>query len=295
MRWQPDVSRGAWIAERLDADFGFHRVVPRGFPAYARIFHGIGADRPVGASWADVGAAADRGEPWTGGIEARTASWAEVARVTGARMHPLAQWGAISRGRRDLVDAEGWRCSPPELGRLDAEELAAVARTLARHTTTPEAGQAAVWEGWGGMFDDRSRAVLFFTPSGGASTEAPPEGLDDRPPLPREVRRGPRLRLPDREHVLFDAGIAEFADAPDADEPWPLRAPWVRTPWAAESPALVWPEDRAWVLVSEIDWDSTVVGGTPELIAELVGGSGVEALELPADADLSSTGDRLNA
>ena len=55
MEWTPDVSAGDWIRDRLDdgAEWGasMHGVVPRGFEAYARVFHPAWRDRPVGADW----------------------------------------------------------------------------------------------------------------------------------------------------------------------------------------------------------------------------------------------------
>ena len=81
--------------------------------------------------------------------------------------------------------------------------------------------------------------------------------------LSDEISKGPRLELPAREYVLFRGGVAELAD-PE----WVARSPWRDReqeehgfPPSAQAPALVWPEDRAWVLVSEVDYDSTIVAG----------------------------------
>ena len=82
--------------------------------------------------------------------------------------------------------------------------------------------------------------------------------------LSDEISRGARLSLPNRDHVLFRGGVSELADPA-----WVLGAPWRDTELEeqgfapeAESPSLVWPDDRAWVLVTEVDYDSTIVGGT---------------------------------
>jgi hypothetical protein len=114
--------------------------------------------------------------------------------------------------------------------------------------------------------------------------------------LSDEVSRGPRLELPAREYVLFTGSVAELA-RPD----WVLDVPWRdRVAEAhgfapdAQSPSLVWPADRTWVLVTEVDFDSTVVGGSRELIAALCADSGLEALRIPAGADLTWDGDTIN-
>lgn len=292
MRWEPDVARGAWLADRLVERAGdMHLVVPRGFDAYARVFHPIDADRPVDATWADV-ARVGRERSWE--FERRAASWSEVAEASGATAHPLMQWGAITQGRLETISAvgfvgqSGWRYGEPIPGHPAAGCVAALADALAPQTSTPSAGVAAVWEGWGGLFD-AGRRFLSFLPDGEAGVAAPHALVVPAPPLGRDIRLGPRLSLPGRDHVLFDAGVDDFA-ASD----WPARAPWVQNDWWPECPSLVWPDDHAWVVVSEIDWDSTIVAGSRAAIDAVLAASGIEALEIPEGADLSSRGDTIN-
>jgi hypothetical protein len=96
--------------------------------------------------------------------------------------------------------------------------------------------------------------------------------------------------------VLFTGGVAELT-SPD----WVLAAPWrdreAETHGfdpSAHSPSLVWPADRAWVLVSEVDWDSTVVAGSAALVADLCADPALEAVPLPADAALTEDVDTVN-
>src|SRR5699024_2839928 len=107
--------------------------------------------------------------------------------------------------------------------------------------------------------------------------------------LPREIATGPRFGLPARSYVLSEAGPDDLAGAG-----WTARAPWVDRPSWAQSPSIVWPDDHAWVLATEIDFDSTLVAGTRALVEELVHTPGVEALPLSPDADLSWQGDAVN-
>ncbi|MFB2554890.1 hypothetical protein [Herbiconiux liangxiaofengii] len=54
-------------------------------------------------------------------------------------------------------------------------------------------------------------------------------------------------------------------------------------PWS-QLANLWWPADRAWFVVSEIDYDSTIVAGSRECIDTLLRTSGVEAVEIgPGD------------
>ena len=58
--------------------------------------------------------------------------------------------------------------------------------------------------------------------------------------------------------------------------------------------ASIWPDDRAWVLVTEVDYDSTIVGGTPELVRALCADPRLEALPIREGADLTWDADEVN-
>lgn len=94
--------------------------------------------------------------------------------------------------------------------------------------------------------------------------------------LSREAAAGPRLVLPSgiREYVCFEVDPRDFASGA-----WIDRAPWAEPPDPgspdsespdpepgpspdrdAQSPQLLWPEGREWVVATEIDFDSTIVG-----------------------------------
>lgn len=56
----------------------------------------------------------------------------------------------------------------------------------------------------------------------------------------------------------------------------------------------LWPDNHAWVLATEIDFDTTLVAGTTALVRKLVRIPGLEVLPLHPDADLTWDGDTLN-
>ena len=90
----------------------------------------------------------------------------------------------------------------------------------------------------------------------------------------------PRLRLPHRDHLLFTGPLPE---APLFDDgPWP------------QSPSLFWPADRSWCVATEIDFDSTLVGGTVELVAAVLAAPGLEAWPVDVDDSLAHDGDQVN-
>ncbi len=333
MEWTADVSAGDWLHERLDDVDAWtgsvHGVVPRGFEAYARVFHPAWRDRPVGAEWPRepysdhrVWDAFHAAHPDLETIDERV-EWATVAAAMGTTMHPRAQWGSIIRfdpyanRENDPRDADGWRYLDPEQGSMPAEVFAALATALAPHTSTPGDGFVAVWEGWGGLVgfvgtspsrgfyqlsDDGADAVLDrHNAMLGSSLKDRFNNVFRRATwqegiLPREVSEGVRLELPGRDHVLFRGGVAELA-RPD----WELHVPWRDRqseehgfPPSAQTPSIVWPADRAWVSVTEVDYDSTIVGGTRELVAALVATPGLEVREIPEDALLSHDSDEVN-
>lgn len=322
MEWIGDPSTGAWLRERIDDPWAgtMHDVVPRGFPAYARILHpGIVRslpDRPVPSleEWERM-PEADR-EALIEQFRDEPVTWAEAAAAFGSVRHPLAQWQQLVRA----ADGEDWHSrlapdgrefSAPAEGQLAADVLARVAGHLAAHTSTPDDAVVAVWEGWGGLLGGRSvgPSRSFFTLSDDPRHQ---QVLDRsfrdvfnnvfrRPTwhdgiLSREISEGPRLELPGRGHVMFTASVLEVAD-PD----WVLHVPWRDLPAeehgfppAAYSPSLLWPADRSWVLVSEVDHDSTIVGGPPALIEALCADSSIEAVKIPAGTKLSWDSDEVN-
>jgi hypothetical protein len=78
------------------------------------------------------------------------------------------------------------------------------------------------------------------------------------------VPAGPRVEIPGRSLALY-AGPMQAAGAL-------LEFP------TRQTPNLWWPDDRAWCVASEIDFCSTYVGGSPELIERVLGDERLEAI-----------------
>lgn len=319
MEWIANAPVGAWLRERLDARSStMHTVVPHGFPAYARVFHPAIVrslpDQPVPthAEWEAL--PGDEQDRLGGRYVDAPATWAETAAAFGTTMHPLAQWHRIVR----TPTGEGWQTrrapdgrefSAPMAGDLDGDVLATLAAHLVAHTETPDAGFAALWEGHGGLLGHLgipSRAAMASDdPNHQAmlnrSMHDPFNNVFRKPTwqegiLSREISEGPRLSLPDRDHVLFSAAPRAFADSE-----WVRHVPWRDLPAeeqgfppSAQSPSILWPEDRTWVMVTEVDYDSTIVAGSAELIRKICADALLEALPIPEGADLHWEADRVN-
>lgn len=336
MEWTADVTAGDWLRERLDDPWrgSIHDVVPRGFAAYARIFHPATRERPVGRAWPEE----DDPHAWeqfladAPEVDTERVTWEQTASAFGTVMHPLAQWGRLARQAEhgdsaSPRDDAGWRYDPPDEGQLDSDSLAALAEVLVSGTTTPDTGCVAVWDGWGnivgGMGFGPSRSFLQMGFPDGMPRPYTDQPVDDAPlrhasflahslkdvfnnPFRQEtwrpgilsddISRGPRLTLPNREFVLFRGGVSELSRPT-----WVLDMPWRDRQAeehgfgpAAQSPSIMWPDDRAWVMVTEVDSDSTIVAGSADVVRAILRASTLESAQIPQGAHLSWDADEVN-
>lgn len=201
-------------------------------------------------------------------------TWSTVAQRRGTVMHPTAQFQALAphgtTGGRDVQN--------PQLGNLAAPELRALAAVLRRHTETPEDCVFAFWEGWAAR--GRPTRTTAYT-AGQAHVRVIP------PLPPAAVTPAPvgRLALPHREYALF-RGDLELVDR---------FGNWIdETYLSVQSPNLLWPADRAWFVATEVDFDSTLVGGRSSLITDLLREPALETAEVEPNDELHSQGDAIN-
>ncbi len=57
-----------------------------------------------------------------------------------------------------------------------------------------------------------------------------------------------------------------------------------------QSPNLMWPNDHAWCLATEIDFDTTLVGGSQDLVADITASPRLEALAISPEAAVGMPG-----
>lgn len=174
-----------------------------------------------------------------------------------------------------------WDGDEPEQGNLQPSTLAAVLDVLEHWTTSRRECVMALWDGFG------------WVGGQGAGLYGSSESTQLPPAYPSEVLDGPRLQLPGREYLLF-TGPLRAAQQLGHRTPHDLCEQW---PWewlARQSPNLLWPRDRTWCLATEIDFDSTLVGGPADLVDALVTSPVLEAYPITPHSDLSIDGDRVN-
>jgi hypothetical protein len=101
------------------------------------------------------------------------------------------------------------------------------------------------------------------------------------PAFAPEILDGPRVSMPGRDYILFAGPLAAAGELGwrcgellNAAYPERESDP---NEFEPQSPSLFWPGDRAWCEATEIDLDSTYVGGSPQLIEALLNDPRFEA------------------
>ncbi len=252
---------GAWIEPALSGDWGVvTNQVPKVFEAHARVFHPATDETGEGVTWA------------------------EVAGRLGRVAHPEMQWHQIV-GTSDTFGQEGsnWPGNIPWLGEIESHDLDRLCAVLAQHTADPD--------------------HCYF-----GLCEINHHPLVDK--IESEQGKHPRLKLPmGRDHLVLAGPLAAVVQVGDTDPPglfWAVQvepgeeAPTERPEpdptdlfWR-DSPNLIWPADRSWFVASEVDFDSTLVGGSRPLVDALVSTSGLEVLEVEPDTLMTAFSDKLN-
>lgn len=250
-----DVSAAAWILAELkpwDVAQGvrLHSFAPSGFASYARIFH------PAGSSPAFGGALEqDRG-----------VRWRALGRERGIDLSSDVSFSEVSGV--DPEDQDRFDEIQPDDGNLPRGTCAALARILSSHTKDPDACWFCLWEG-NGAFWSGSHTPLYEgerDPRRVEELRAEAKAQDDL------LEHTPRVEAQDRAYFLFRGPlVAASSFAPDG--------------WYT-SPNLWWPDDRAWIVVTEVDGYSTYLGGPESLVADVLGSLEVEAIEVSSDVHM---------
>ncbi|WP_164465989.1 hypothetical protein [Actinoplanes teichomyceticus] len=94
-------------------------------------------------------------------------------------------------------------------------------------------------------------------------------------------RAAPTVQLGIREMVLLSGPIEASTASSDPDH--------------FQSPSLWWPEDHAWCVATDVDLDSTYVGGSRECVEALTTDDHIEAMPISAGDSVTRDSDRLNA
>jgi hypothetical protein len=183
------------------------------------------------------------------------ASWSDVAGTTGRQMHPRVQFDSLIG-----VERGGDRDWEAEVGTLSPDLWEELSDVLRHHAADPSSCYFALWDGWGWA-------------SGNVEPAA----------LPAEAVQGPRLSLEARDYLLFDGPLDAWAS---------LFVDRLEGHW--QSPQLCWPRDRTWCVATEIDYDSTYIGGSAELVAAVLEDPRFDSYPAQASDRVDFGGDDVN-
>lgn len=253
-----NVKPAGWIVKRLHPfaqDVG--SVIPEGYEAYVRVFHPAYRCGPEGNR-----------------VPVR---WQDIASANGRIVHPEMQFPSITGSPGPNYDPQpGVWDDEPEEGSMPKEVAIRLAAILKAYTETPKSCWFAVWEGFGDLnlpqdapkFSIPCRDLFLLRGSLEAVTESLHVGASG-----------------DESGVMYwtdDTSGEVFSEAPDLGE------------WWYRSPNLWWPEDRAWCVATEIDFEWTYVGGSAACVQEILADPALEALPARIEDGITWDSDRRN-
>jgi hypothetical protein len=180
---------------------------------------------------------------------------------------------------------EGPAGDPPERadGYLPDAELDALCELLADHTTSPSDCFFALWDGYGDIYGGDSVAFLtaFNTSAALPGRLFRPQKPPPPPPpaFSASVLAGPRISLSGRDYFVFGGPLTEAGD-------WGATGYGLGIPRDLNSPNLIWPADRAWFVTTDLEGSWTGVGGTDQLIRDLLSDPRLEVVRARYDKDV---------
>jgi hypothetical protein len=261
---QTDVAPTEWVDENLlplragGDGVRVGEIVPTGFEAYARILHP--ASRHVG----------DRDEPIT---------WSELARARGGTIHPEVQLKAVLGD--EFGGSQPWG-ELPEEDRIPEGLRAPLVDVLRRFTGTADRCWFCIWEGFGSWFGGVE--LTAYSDMSKSAMRARPREADRR----ARMQAAALERIPKASIIGETRRCLVFTGSIDA-VPGMTLGGWSQTPnwW--------WPDDRAWIVVSELDTPSTYIGGSEALVEAILAEPRLEAVRSDPNHRFDWLGDRINA
>lgn len=209
--------------------------------------------------------------------EGRRLTWAEVAAVHGRVAHPDMQWAAIT-ARPGEAHIE-FPSAGPSVGCLPSDLLEELVHVLTPFTSSPHVCYVAVWDGYAQLGHPGATLTARWDTGGAGATGRP--GRDETlTPIVRPVREWPRVSAPAREYLLAQGPLHDILPFSDR--------------LGGQSPNVWWPKDRAWIVVTEIDFAWTYVGADRRTIDAVLAHTALEALETVPTARHTSDGDTVN-
>jgi hypothetical protein len=193
-------------------------------------------------------------------------AWRAIARAVGGSVHPSVQWHQLERKIGSATAKElGLRIDrggfAPDEGDFSIPLMRSLFPILRVHT------------------EDRMCLAAYWV--GQARVEEWP---------------APHICIPahrrDWEYALFSGTLTDILEQRELGCADDLTG-WSDGPLEF-SPNFLWPLDRAWLLSTHVDFDSTVVGGSESLIADIRSQSALETVPVSPSVSLANDADTVN-
>lgn len=211
--------------------------------------------------------------PVQGSTPAKIHTWREVCHHNVKFAHSLMQWQSIRTDRFGGV----WPDGDPEVGSLPLHTFRGLVRSLLVQGSQNDCS-AGWWRGWAILRDllPRLSREGAFRPSGAtASTTGDTDVFGTSASY---------LDLPQRSYTVLQSSLGGLLQQ---------RLLSVSALW--RSPNILWSSDRSWFLATEIDFDSTLLGGSRALIDKVAADASLELMEVHPSDNLTVFGDIPNA
>ena len=196
-------------------------------------------------------------------------TWREIADLNLRVHHSQMQFGAIAGGSALKQGSQpGLWDRAPMIGSLPLDVARVLVDLLRLQTKTPERCWFAAWEGWGDP--------VF------ASLHGPKVG--PAPQLPEIIPRpsAHTLQLPGRGYYVAKGPVTAALDTVYG------------VAYHYQSPSIWWPDDRAWCVATEVDFDWTYVGGSNSCVAAVLAHPSLEALPALLSDGVTYASDPIN-
>ncbi len=195
-------------------------------------------------------------EPGPGANPDPLISWGAVASALGRNLEEQTLWADLSGkyGEPALAPGVG-TVYPPEEGRLDGPGFTALADLLAESSDGPF--YAGFWTGW--------------EPLSGYSESA------------EAIRLGQTVSIQGESYLFYVLTQADLVGAAFMELP--------QFGWSGGNgltPNYLWPTDESWLLVSNIDFDSSILAGPSSLVESVNGVPELESIRVRATTNLAS-------
>ncbi len=194
----------------------------------------------------------------TGYPDETPVTWTEIAASTGRRVHAEVQWPhvAFTSEIRDINELQHPPAGAPWESPPEEGSLdLADARTLLDVLHEHTGTLDRCWFG-------------FWEGCGG---------------MRADIMRGPRFELPSRGYFLLEGRIDAITESAYAEEHYRYQ-----------SASLWWPDDQAWCVATDVDLESTYIGGSRECVDQLLEDGRLEALPTEPTHGVTWASDQIN-